>query len=240
MTKQVASELHENRPPSGEPALNEGREPPGSLMALLVPLAASILILTLFFFFLGGDVALEIFTTALVTATIAGKFIVVRGLAQQGFFDSPFKLVPLIVYLDLAVALVAVYNMGFLYRLPRLGAKLESLQTAGCRILARNPWMRKVTFLGIVGFVMFPLSGTGAIGGAFFGRLLGLSRRRTMVGIAIGSVLGGGGMALLAGISGDALKNLEGNPVLLGGGAIAVGGILYWLMRRAKTLSTED
>jgi len=88
--------------------------------------------------------------------------------------------------------------------------------------------------------VMFPLSGTGAIGAAFFGRLLGLSRRRIMIGIAIGSVLGGSGMAFLAGVSGDALKNLQGNPVLLGGGAVAVGGIVYWLMRRAKSLAAED
>ncbi|MCA9323019.1 MAG: small multi-drug export protein [Planctomycetes bacterium] len=213
-----------------------GPEPRGSLVALLLPLVVSILLLTLIFFFLGGDVALEVGAVSLATVTVAGKFIVLRGLADSGFFDSPYKLVPLIVYLDIFVATIAVYNMGLLYRIPRFGDKLRALQRAGVQILSRNPWMRKVTFFGIVAFVMFPLSGTGAIGGAFFGRLLGLSRLRTMVGIAIGAVCGGFAMAALASGFGEALNNIQGNPVFVVGGVLVVGGIGYWLWRRASQL----
>ena len=209
----------------------------GSRVALILPVVFSVAILTLFFFFAGDVVALEILTTALLTVTVAGKFIVVRGLAEGGFFDSPYKLVPLIIYLDVMVATVAVYNMGFLYRIPRFGAKLEAVQQAGVQILARNPWMRKVTFFGIIAFVMFPLSGTGAIGGAFFGRLLGMARPRVMLGIGIGAICGGMAMAWIADVSGEGLQKLQGNPVFMVGGILALAAVVYWLIRRARSLT---
>ena len=57
--------------------------------------------------------------------------------------------------------------------------------------------MRKVTFAGTVAFVMFPLSGTGAIGGALFSQILGMSKVRALLAILCGAVIGSFGLALL-------------------------------------------
>ncbi|MEZ6196419.1 MAG: small multi-drug export protein [Planctomycetota bacterium] len=213
-----------------------------SYLGLAVPVSSAILIVSLVLFFAGGDAAMEVVGTALATATVAGKFVVIRGIHQQGFFDSPYKLALLVVYLDLAVALIAIYNIGILYRIPRFGRKIQEMQRNGKRILARNPWMGKVTFIGIVAFVMFPLSGTGAIGGSIFARLLGVSRVRTLVAIAIGSVLGAFLMALLADLFGETLQRFQDNPFSLVGGLAAIALAVWWLIRIANraALGAED
>ncbi|MHC4858943.1 MAG: small multi-drug export protein, partial [Planctomycetota bacterium] len=61
-----------------------------------------------------------------------------------------------------------------------------------------RPWFAKITFLGVLLFVLFPLTGTGAIGGSLFGRLLGMKRFRTLTAIALGSALGCFAIAALA------------------------------------------
>ena len=227
-------ERSEHSPDSAEPT------PPAVSYAMLVlPVAVGVFLLTLFFFFVGGDAALEVLTTAAVTMTVAGKFVVLRGLHDGGFFDSPYKLALLVVYLDLTVAFVAIYNLPVLYRIPKFGAKLNHVRVTGEKILALNPWMRKVTFFGVVAFVMFPLSGTGAIGGALFGRLLGMSRPRTLIAIGIGAVFGAFGMAALAVLFKDRLEDLQDNPVLSVGGLVIVVVVIYWLVRRYKKMAAE-
>lgn len=205
-----------------------------SYSGLVLPVAVSVLLLSLVFFFSGGDAALELLSLALATATVAGKFIVLRGLHDEGFFDSPYKLAPLVVYMDVLFAFVAVFNFGVLHRIPRLGRRLARMQVDGERILARNPWMKKVTFVGVVAFVTFPLSGTGAIGGAIVGRLLGLPRLRTLVAIATGAVIGAFGMALLADVAGETLLRLKDGPVLPIGGGLVLAGLGWWLWRNDR------
>ncbi len=211
------------------------KEESGSYASVVLPVATTILVFTLFFFFVGTNEALELATTALASATIAGKFIVIRGLHQEGLFNSPYQLVFLIVYLDMFTAFIAVYNMPFLYRIPRLGKRIHAMKGTGEKTLERNPWMRKVTFIAVVAFVMFPLSGTGAIGGSFIGRLLGLSRARTLLGILVGAIVGGLAMPFLADVFGEQLLNFKDNPLSVIGGILAVGGVCYWLYRRMKT-----
>jgi hypothetical protein len=75
---------------------------------------------------------------------------------------------------------------------------LEGLQEYGREILSERPWMRKLTYLGVVLFVMFPLTGTGAVGGSLFGRLLGMRRFRILTAIALGSAVGSFAIAALA------------------------------------------
>ncbi len=202
--------------------------------AVILPIAISVAALTVILILAGADAAVEVLTTAIATGTLLGKFVVLRGIHPEGFLDSPYKLAVLVLYMDLMVAFIAVYNVQLLHRLPFIGVRLARIQQNGVDILRRNPWMGKATFAGVVAFVTFPLSGTGAIGGALFGRLLGQSLVGTMIAIGVGSVIGGFGMAALTEYFGDQLKNLQDNPLLLVGGVLAVMGVLYWLFTRAN------
>ncbi len=215
-------------------AIDTEPEGKGSLAAVILPLALSILILTLCFFFVGDEAAIELFGLSILTATVLGKFAVLRGLNESGLFDSPYRVALLIIYLDLMIGTIAVFNIRVLYLLPKFGNKIKGLQSTGVEILERNPWMRKATFAGVVAFVMFPLSGTGAIGGSLFGRLLGMSRVVTLLGIGLGSVLGSFGMAALAAAFGTQLAWLQSSGILGYGGIVFVGLAIYWLYRRSK------
>jgi uncharacterized membrane protein len=103
---------------------------------------------------------------------------------------SPRELFGLVTYLDVMTALFVTFHMGVLFRLPWLGPKLAMLVWDGKFFMKSQPWVKRMAFLGLVGFVMFPSSTTGSIGGSIFGRLLGLSRWNTVFGVLLGSVLG--------------------------------------------------
>ena len=142
----------------------------------------------------GPEYAAAIVGQALLIFTVLGKFAILQGVVRpEGF--SPWELATLVAYMDISIAVILVYNLPRLYRLPRLGPVLEDLAEHGLYLLEQHPWMRRITIVGVVAFVMFPLTGTGAIGGSIFGRLLGLGPRRTMASIAVGACAGAYGMA---------------------------------------------
>jgi uncharacterized membrane protein len=164
-------------------------------VTLLVPPVAGVVLLVLAAILKGPAFAGALVGQAVIIFTVAGKFAILQAVLTDGGFTA-VELATLVAYMDVSVAVVLVYNLPRLYRLKRLGPTLEELAEHGLYMLEQKPWMGRVTFAGVIAFVMFPLTGTGAIGGSIFGRLLGLSARRTLVAIAVGACLGSYGMAL--------------------------------------------
>jgi uncharacterized membrane protein len=169
-----------------------------SLAAAVLPVVTGIGILLLIFLFVGHQQAAEVAWKALAIATVAGKFAPVFLPTADGLLSTPWHVALLVVYMDLTIGVIAVFNVGLLFRIPGFGAKLAELRAFGDLMLRKNPWMGKATFIGTCAFVMFPLSGTGAIGGSLFGQLLGMSRNRTMFAILVGAFMGSFGMAAIA------------------------------------------
>jgi uncharacterized membrane protein len=168
------------------------------LVAFVAPFVSTVLILVAIAIFSDAGVAAarDVAGNAILSFVALGKFLVVRGISPRGF--TPWELAIIVFYLDLAVAFFLTFNLDHAYRIPGFGRRLEALQRYGSEVLGERPWLRKLTSLGVVLFVMFPLTGTGAIGGSLFGRLLGLGRLRTYSSIAVGSAIGCFGMAALA------------------------------------------
>jgi uncharacterized membrane protein len=170
---------------------------PVSLAALILPLVTTIAIVLLIFLVVGHDAAAEVLVKSVAIATFAGKFAVLLD-TPDGFLKTPYHMAVMITYMDLLFGFICVFNVGVLFRIRGFGKKLQDLQ-GFCRLmLRRNPWMRKATFVGTVAFVMFPLSGTGAIGGSLFSQILGMSRIRALFAILCGAVIGSFGLAYLA------------------------------------------
>ncbi|MEN8149991.1 MAG: small multi-drug export protein [Planctomycetota bacterium] len=172
------------------------RERAWKTVALVTPLFVAILVPTSIGVFLGVEALQRFVANAFIASFFLGKFVIVKGIAGSGYTPMDYAL--LVIYLDMLVAAFLTFNLDYAYRIPYVGRRLEALQEYGQEVVAERPWVRKVTFLGVILFVMFPLTGTGAVGGSIFGRLLGLTRFRTLTGIFVGSVIGCAGMALLA------------------------------------------
>lgn len=214
------------------------------LLTLVGPFAASGAALLAVFLLHGGESARRLAGTALVTFIFFGRFVILGGTegdaADPGFREvqaslSRGELFGMVLWMDLATAVLLVFHAGFLFRLPLLGPRLAAVVEDGQFILSRQPWMRRATFAGLVAFVMFPLAATGSVGGAIFGRLLGLSRGAAILAIAIGSVLGCGLMYLGAGVINRHLD--RDDPWLTISGVAVVAGIivlLNWRYRRMK------
>jgi len=162
-----------------------------------VPFGAAAVLLGIAWLHAGIGLVGTLLGAAVAVFTALGKFAPIVGLGA----DSPLSVwewAALVVYMDVSIATLLTFNLGALYRIPLVGPILEGLAEHGQYMLKTRPWLGKLTFVGVVLFVMFPLTGTGAVGGSIFGRLLGLGAWRTWLAIATGAVVGTGIMALFA------------------------------------------
>jgi uncharacterized membrane protein len=137
------------------------------------------------------------FTVAGLTALPLGKFIILTGAVDDNPLNQ-WQLALMVICMDTFVAYVLAYNLQYVYKIPRVGPWLHDI-TNYCRYwLNEAPWIRRWAITGVMLFVMFPLSGTGAPGGAILGRIVGLRPRVTLMAVFAGSVLGCGIMAAFA------------------------------------------
>ena len=190
----------------------------------------------------GSNVLWRLVSTAAGTFFLFGKFVILGGgdgdlLDARAFFTAE-QLVVLVLYMDVMTACVLALHLGFLFRLPVVGAKLNALVEDGHFILQSNPWMKRTTFLGLVAFVMFPLAATGSVGGSIFGRLLGMSRLGTLVGITLGNALG----CVLMYFGSELITRYVGrdNPWLLIGGIAVIAALLFVLNHRYRHIKARQ
>ena len=214
------------------------REHPfGWWLTLVGPPIATVLLLALLAEYRGGDFAWRLAGTALATFFFFGRFVILggsNGAAAMDSFLSSGELFAMVFWMDLVVASVLAFHLGFLYRIPVLGPRIAALEKDGEFILHSHRWMRRATFVGLIVFVAFPLAATGSVGGAIFGRLLGMSRLATFTGVVLGSLLGCGSMYIGAELIG---LRVEGdNPWLVGGGIAVIAALILLLNHRYSTM----
>jgi len=165
----------------------------------------------------------------------AGKLVILAGALEQAPV-GPWALAALIVYMDLAEALIMLGGMHYLYLLPGAGQRMASARETGWRLLQRNPWMYRATWLVLAGFVAVPFHGTGAMVGAVLGRLMGLSRLSIVAAVGFGSLVGSSALALIGDFWEERITALGARPlssvaVVLVVAAIAVLGSRWVLVR---------
>lgn len=179
--------------------------------------------------------------TAVPTFFFFGRFAILLG--QEGSGEEAigwltrWEIFWMVIFMDLMCALFLACNTRLLFGLPLIGGKFRTLVEDGQFILHKNPWMEKVTFLGIIAFVVFPLASTGSIGGAIFGRLLGLSRLKTFLGVVIGSFSGCGIMFALSGLLN--VEQVKDNIWLKVGGIAVIVGLVLLLNHRYQKMKSR-
>jgi len=165
------------------------------LLTLLMPVVLTAAILLGLGLQYGWDCPRNIISHALITFFLLGRFIILVGTEDASKYQilmKPSELFAMVTYMDFVVATFVTFHMGILFRVPYLGPKLSMLVCDGKFIMDSQPWIKRMAFLGLVAFVIFPTSTTGSIGGSIFGRILGLSRGLTVLGVLVGSILGNG------------------------------------------------
>lgn len=145
---------------------------------------------------------------------------------------GPYQLGLVIGVMDTCTALIIVYSLEALYRTPGISRILTKANENAQLVLRAFPKMRSFAIVAIILFVLFPVAGTGAIGGSFLGGVLGMHRARIIAAVCAGGFLGGASMAWLFVRFGKAVESLKGNPWLIGL-VIALAVLFFVMLGRA-------
>ena len=162
-------------------------------ITLFGPPIGTLVLLGLFAVTEGWGLVVRLVATAALTVFAAGRFIILTGVngeAADAVHFTSEQLALLVFYLDVAFAIVLSFHMSVLFKLPFAGERLRLLVREGQTMVKHQKWMRRMTVGAIVLFVMVPIASTGSVGGAIFGRLLGLTRPGTLASAIAGSLLG--------------------------------------------------
>jgi len=202
------------------------------------PPLLTVLIFFLILIFTGWNFTAKVVTWTAAALLVLGRFVILSGsdgeLEDTDGALNAAQLFAIVSYLDVMTALMLAFHIGFLFRVPYLGTRIAALVTDGHFILDAQPWMRRVTFFGLIAFVAFPLAATGSIGGSIFGRLLGMSRISTFFGILFGTMIGNGMMFFFSDLMGNYIN--KDNPYLKYGGFLVIFTIVIILERRYRKL----
>ncbi len=138
--------------------------------------------------------------------------------------------------MDVLAGIFMALNFDVALRIPLLGQWISKILQKGNDFVRRRPWLEKFCFFGVVLFVMFPLQGSGGIGGSLVGWMAGLSPARTLLAITIGAFLGCSVIATGSqAIKGLLLSNHEAGVIALAG-VVAVFVLSYlayrWKVKR--------
>jgi hypothetical protein len=175
---------------------------PSRWLTVGLPLGA-----TLVFWVLSGVLGSWGVAGQLLTATVAsllglGPTVVFGPAILPGIDLSPWELAALMTWTGAVVAALCSWNLDLLERIPRLGPFLASARRGAARSLRDHRWVRRLALLGVFVFVLLPLPGSGAMGGAIVARLVGLA---PLAGFLIVS-LACAAVAAIYAASGTALK----------------------------------
>ena len=151
-----------------------------------------------------------------------GKLVILAGAVEQAPVGH-WALAALVVYIDLATALGVLGGVHALYRVPGLGRRMADARDSSAVLLQRSPWMHRIAFLALAGFVAVPLNGTGALVGALLGRTMGLSRVAIVAATACGAVAASVALALASDLWAERIDALAAQPYL---GLTAVAAVL--------------
>ena len=185
--------------------------------------------------------------TALVPTSffVAGKFLPLWGVSGKSLF-GPYELGLVIWMMDTFSVLMIVYALEAFYVFKRLKRWLDRTQRNARLVLSAYPRMRRGALVAIVLFVSFPIAGTGAIGAAFIGILLGIHRARLIAAVSAGGLLGGTAMAFLAVNFDAALRDFEAlqheprlKYVLIGAVLVVIAAAAIWAMRAYQRVLAE-
>lgn len=188
----------------------------------------------------GVDYVLKLVGNAVATFFLLGRFaILIAGDPKAGETLARLSQVEafvLVSWMDLFVACLLIFHGGLMFRIPKIGPGMAALREDAEFILARQPWMRRFTFIGLVLFVAFPLAATGSVAGSIFARLLGLSRAAGFAAIVCGTLVGNGAMFLGSKVVNSIPFFDPNNPLNLIGGLAVIVGLILLLNRRYQKM----
>jgi len=94
-----------------------------------------------------------------------------------------------VVVMDLVTGLFMILNLEVAFRIPRLGPWMATFLAQGKEFMEERPWLARLRVPGLAFFVWLPFQGTGGVGAALVGWMIGLRWWEVLLAIGIGATL---------------------------------------------------
>lgn len=166
------------------------------IFKIFLPFYITFIYLIVIFFVLGDKFYTMLFFMGVYLVPPWGKESAVPGAIFAGV---PWVIAAIsIAFMDFVSGLFMMWNFDLALKLPILGKWIEKTEKRGKEYLRNHSAANKAAFIFIVLFVMFPIQGSGGIGGTIVGRIIGMDKYRVLAAITTGAFLGTFTIALFA------------------------------------------
>ena len=214
-------------------------------LAVLGGTAFVLLSLILFGMQVAPKQTLELLGLAPITFVAVGKFLPLWSISGQSTL-GPYELGAGIWVLDTLTVIVFVYFFEAIYRIRFARRALDRMHCNMKLLLKVYPRLKRLSLVGVFLFVLFPVSGTGALAGSFVGLLLGAHRLNLIIAVSLGGFVGGMLMAFLASNFAGVLSRLQTAQsdttvqyIILGTVVALVAGAIVWMGRALRRVLAE-
>ncbi len=180
---------------------------------LLGPFGATAFVLGGIYLFTDDWTVHEVWITGLVSLLGAGTT-VIFGEAALGdqVYDlklGTWQLAYVVMFVNSASTFWYTYNLDLLQRVPKIGPALRRARRNAAIMLTHRKWIRRWAVVGVGIFVVTPLPGSGALGGALVGRIVGVTKRATFISVSVAGVIVSIAYAMLASELKELLDKIE-------------------------------
>ncbi len=146
-----------------------------------------------------------------------------------------------IAFIDIINSYFLMWNFYIVKKIPVLGEWIDDFQTYGARKIEENEWIKRVSFLGVASFVVFPFQGSGGVGASILGRIIGLKKFHAWVAIIIGSLVGCFMLGILSHYMGEAVADAFERNIWAGIGSLVIIIVVFiFFYYIAKTRMFKD
>jgi uncharacterized membrane protein len=204
--------------------------PWGRTALLLGPVLAVALGYTLLAAFGGFRLANQVLLIGALFLTFVGPT-VIFGSSE---FDmlSTWPVVGVVSVFSCLTAFFYAYNLDLLERVPKVGVLFRRASLSARKTLSARPWIRRWATFGVGFFVLLPLPGSGTLGGALMGRLVGLTPLASFGAVSVAGVV----VAVCYGCFGRLIDDLPLGVKIAGALGFLIGLTLLgrWLFRQGR------
>lgn len=115
-------------------------------------------------------------------------------LGLESIYLSPlvtiFLVSSTIAFIDVVTAYFLLWNFYIAKKIPWMGKWIEEFQEYGAQKMKEKEWIKRLAFLGVASFVVFPFQGSGGVGASILGRVIGMNKYHAWISIIMGSFVG--------------------------------------------------
>jgi uncharacterized membrane protein len=158
-----------------------------ALVKLLIPFGILGAVVLLFWFFVEPEMYQNYATVLGGYSLVPFSWVAIAG--GLGLGIPPLNLIFFIIFADAVSSLFLVWNLDYAKRIPCIGKLIERAEENGEKAIRKYKWVKRRRFIGLILFVMIPISWTGPAVGSIIGLIIGMTPLLTWLAVVIGSSL---------------------------------------------------